>query len=515
MHSQVAACSICAAISRLRMKRLHFLTRSFVKLTLLVMFAGVACSAFAQTQAANLRTRYCWIDAKTGKPYPSLHLPRGSNVTTDSNGNIVPGDVSIVPGDPTHAFNAKTGQNLHQDPDGTWIDSATGEPYPTNDLPAGSNVTTDSNGNIVPGDVSIVPGDPTHAFNAKTGQNLVRVPCPPPTATTIPPTPTKTGCIGIGMTTPGAGQDAASKLAPVRMIPGGTNSGFAVDVKTPPGLNTIIFTTQRKNRIEVYLPNRLFAGKTFSGSMKVEIKNAGDQDELSGYSIRIGGQPTPLSSGVFSVALPDAAADSTAALVLVDKKGKQKAGVSLPLYPALSSLPREFDLPSSGTSGDLIVVHGPIEGAIDPTDYIKVGGKNIQLLAKSANQLVALNTSDVAGLTEIECRTNGSVAKSPFRNLTLKLWADKYNLLKGEGTTAHILVAGLERLEAPAKMTIETTGAVSMTGGNSQALSVTSSEVKPDGTYATDRALSSYEAGGFGVTVTVTVSPNCGSPDQP
>jgi hypothetical protein len=145
-------------------------------------------------------------------------------------------------------------------------------------------------------------------------------------------------------------------------------------------------------------------------------------------------------------------------------------------------LPQEFDLPSSGTSGDLIVVQGPIEGAIEATDYIKVGGKSIQLLAKSENQLVALNTSDVAGLTEIESNTNGRVTKSPFRNLTLKLWADKYHLLKGEGTTVHILVSGLERLEAPAKMTIETSGAVNMTGGNSQALSITSGEVKLDGT---------------------------------
>ena len=502
MHSQVAACSICAAISRLRMKRLHFLTRSFVNLTLLVMFAGVACTAFAQNVASSSTSPcYIWIDAATGKPAKTL-IPLGAK---------------LDPLDPNHATRPTTpdpngpdipGADYFRGPDGSWTDSATGKPAQT----------------LVPLGAKVDPLDPNHAIRPTTpdpsgpdipGATYVRVPCPQPSITTTPPTPTKTGCTGIGMTTPGAGQDAASVLAPVRTIPGGTNSGFAVDVKTPPGLNTIIFATPRKNRIEVYLPNRLFAGKTFSGSMKVEIKNAGDQDELSGYSIRIGGQLTPLSGGVFSLALPDAAADSTAALVLVDKKGKQKAGVSLPLYPTLSSLPREFDLPSSGTSGDLIVVHGPIEGAIEPTDYIKVGGKNIQLLAKSANQLVALNTSNGAGLTEIECKINGSVAESPFRNLTLKLWADKYNLLKGEGTTAHILVAGLERLEAPAKMTIETTGAVSMTGGNSQALSITSSEVKPDGTYATDRALSSYEAGGFGVTVTVTVSPNCGPPEQP
>jgi len=321
------------------------------------------------------------------------------------------------------------------------------------------------------------------------------------------PTP---GCSGIGMTSTGQGQYGPSKLVPATVIPGATSPGFAVDVKTPSGLNTVIFTTPRGNGIEVYLPNQLFSGKAFSASMKIDVKNP-DKNDPNGYEIRVGSQEAPLSNGVFSV-LPEAAAQSATELVLVDKKGKQKAGVSLPLYPPLPALPQQFDLPTSGTSGDLIVVRGPIEGAIQPSDYVKVGGKNIQVLAKTSNELVALNTSDVPGLTEIESNINGAVAKRRFRNLTLKLWADKYHLLKGEGTTTHILVGGLEQLEAPASMTIKTTGAVNMDGGNSQALSITAERVKSDGTYSLDRHLSSYEAGGFGVTVTVRAVPNCGSP---
>jgi hypothetical protein len=315
--------------------------------------------------------------------------------------------------------------------------------------------------------------DPEHASNPVTGQNLFwdgvkKTWVDAMTGKALgfhgarskKPCASKPGCTDIGMTTPGPGQDAASKLAPARIIQGGTSSGFASEIKTPPGLSTIIFTTERSNRIEVYMPNRLFHGKTFSGSMKVIFKNPADQNELTGYAIRIGDQQTALSNGVFSAALPSAAVQSTTDLVLVDKKGKQKAGVSLPVYPALPSLPQEFDLPRSGTSGDLILVQGPIGGAIGPTDYIKIGGNNIQLLAKSEGQLVALNMNDAPGLTEIESKINGSVAKSTFRNLTLKIWADKYHLLKGEGTTVHMLVSGLEKLETPASMTIDTTGTV-------------------------------------------------------
>jgi len=58
-----------------------------------------------------------------------------------------------------------------------WIDSKTGESVPT--IPAGATTSyTDSRG-IVHTSVSVGP-DGVHGYNEKTGQNYVRVPCPPP-----------------------------------------------------------------------------------------------------------------------------------------------------------------------------------------------------------------------------------------------------------------------------------------------------------------------------------------------
>ncbi|MDE2363003.1 MAG: porin family protein [Hyphomicrobiales bacterium] len=53
-------------------------------------------------------------------------------------------------------------------PDGSWIDAKTGNPVPTLTWPTSARW---------PG----LGGDFTHAQNDKTGANLVRVPCPPPT----------------------------------------------------------------------------------------------------------------------------------------------------------------------------------------------------------------------------------------------------------------------------------------------------------------------------------------------
>jgi hypothetical protein len=430
--------------------------------------------------------------------------------------------LSRGPYDYTRAYDRNTGRNFFFDKDKkAWIDAKTGEAVtPTNledalycclfqkvdkpDIAAGL---------IVGHSLSRGPYDYTRAYDRNTGRNFfydaskpawidsktgecVCPKCPCPTD--------KSQDDSFGLT-PGS----APKVNPK------TEPGFKAEIKNPLGLNTVIFTTPKNNRIELYLPRWLFAGKTFSATMKPEpSKNPSDQNELNGYSLALGGQQLPLNAGLFTLTLPNSASD-TVILFLVDKKGKEKVGVSLPVYLTRPVLPNELDLPMSGTSGDLLVVRGPIEGGIEQSDYIKLSGKPIQLLAKSLGQLVALNTNNVAGLTEIECKTNGMAAKSPFRNLTLKLSADKYELIKGEGTTVHIIVGGLEGITEPAKMTIVTSGTVNMAGGNSQALSISPGEVKQDGTYATDRGLQSYAAGSFGVTVTVTVNRPCADNPEP
>ena len=87
--------------------------------------------------------------------------------------------------------------------------------------------------------------------------------------------------------------------------------------------------------------------------------------------------------------------------------------------------------------------------------------------------------------------------------LTLDLSADSLNLLKGQSTTVHIVVHGLENLRVPAHMKIAVTGTVDMTGATE--LEILPRDISADGTYTTTRALHALAAGGFGVNVSVTV----------
>ena len=57
--------------------------------------------------------------------------------------------------------------------------------------------------------------------------------------------------------------------SPVVVLSNGP-SGFTTDVKTPTGLNTIIFTTPGKDILEVYLPNHLSKDSAFTATMKLK-----------------------------------------------------------------------------------------------------------------------------------------------------------------------------------------------------------------------------------------------------
>jgi hypothetical protein len=276
-------------------------------------------------------------------------------------------------------------------------------------------------------------------------------------------------------------------------------AGFNTDVKTPAGLNTIIFKTPAGDTLEVYLPNHLTQDSSFTATMKLIPAN-GQVTKSDDYHLLIQDQLFPATTGRFNVNL---LAGDTGRLILIDKKGKGVAGVQVPLF-AKGDLPLFTIAPTAGTSGEVIKIDCPATGLIRSDDYVKIGGHEVPILAGARGSLVILNDYSTPGLTEIEISLSGIVTKKEFRNITLKLSADKLNLIKGESTVVHIAVSGLEKLKAPAVMTVDASGPVSMGGGNSQTITIDPAAVTADGTYTTAETLFANSAGTFGIKVTVT-----------
>src|SRR4029077_15247056 len=87
----------------------------------------------------------------------------------------------------------------------------------------------------------------------------------------------------------------------------------------------------------------------------------------------------------------------------------------------------------------------------------------------------------------------------------------KLNLIRGETTTLHVMVLGLGGMSEDQSLDLQNTspGVVKMSGGEQQHLTIHGTEVRPDGSYATDRTLTGITAGGFGVTATLRWTDVC------
>src|SRR5260370_40050365 len=97
--------------------------------------------------------------------------------------------------------------------------------------------------------------------------------------------------------------------------------------------------------------------------------------------------------------------------------------------------------------------------------------------------------------------------KGTFRNVDLKLTAPKTSLKRGERTELHVEVSGLQGITQPVPLTLESTGVITMEGGNYQPLVIQPSQVGADGRYTTTRGITGVQAGVWGATATVVVQP--------
>jgi hypothetical protein len=88
----------------------------------------------------------------------------------------------------------------------------------------------------------------------------------------------------------------------------------------------------------------------------------------------------------------------------------------------------------------------------------------------------------VVGPTEIQRTEGQQVTKGTFRNLKVKMAAQKLGLQKGETTTVTIRVEGLKGITEPVRLQIENRSpdVVTMSNGNSQVIIIRPEDVPGD-----------------------------------
>jgi len=175
-------------------------------LMLLVAAASLAVLPERAMAQAKAQTGVCWINAKTGAPVRKENLVPNGATQDPTDPDRASATVRTEPEGPLTgpSFPHTATTNYVRGADGSWSNAATGEQVP--------------NENLVPSGATRDPADPDRAsatvrtepegpltgpsFPHTATTNYVRVPCPPPTQTTTPPTKVALGPgpTGVGFT---------------------------------------------------------------------------------------------------------------------------------------------------------------------------------------------------------------------------------------------------------------------------------------------------------------------------
>jgi hypothetical protein len=325
-----------------------------------------------------------------------------------------------------------------------------------------------------------------------------------------------------------------------------------VRTETAFGLQTTTFDTL-EGTVTVNLPDDLAAGDTISGTVIAEAKkqaapgdvnkkeNPADQpvgmDELSGYVVEVAKQPTPSQTHDKDLTNPCNGPEqnqngqsrvcrkwsipegvSRIPLVLKNRAGEIVSRTEVPVAPKgnVARAADDFSTPPLGQAGKPLSVKGPFDGDFANTT-VKLANHAAKFLASSPRKVVVESPRDLNGLTEIQIEYKGNtVAKCTYRSISVKLAADKLNLIKGEQTTLSVSLSGLIGLLSPlsVQLTNKSPQTVSMGGGETQIINVNPAELNGD-TFSTKRTLTGVQPGGFSISAVVgpikSEQPNCNS----
>lgn len=316
-----------------------------------------------------------------------------------------------------------------------------------------------------------------------------------------------------------------------------------VRTETASGLTTTSFDTL-VGTVTVNVPDDIAAGDTISGTVVSEAKGktvddqAKNQDELNGFVVEVAkpAQPAPKEGGNLIDFCKDPAQAGTThskevcnkwsipdgvtrvPVLLKNKDGKTVGKSDLPVGPKVNPAGAAVDVftPAVGQAGKPMSVKGPFDGDFAST-VVKVGNLGTKFLASSPRKVVVESPRDLKGPAEITVDHKGkTVAKCSYRNISVKLAADKLNLTKGEQTSLTVNLAGLIGLLSPVSVQLsnKSPGTVTMSGGEVQTIIVSPKEVNGD-MYTTQRALTGVQAGGFSITAVVdpqSVQSDCKMP---
>jgi hypothetical protein len=292
---------------------------------------------------------------------------------------------------------------------------------------------------------------------------------------------------------------------PAGLAPASAQEQTSAAGETAGGLHTVRFHTSA-GEVTVYLPDDIAAGDTLSGTVsfspagKTDAERETNLGTLRGDVVEVAGQPVPEGSGWWAK-IPEAAGPL---VVRLRGAGESRLGeVPIPVAPSPPEPPAGFGIPSYGQAGRSLPIPGPFGETGGGTGaHVEIGGREAPVLAQSPRQTIVLVPNDLAGPVHLRVEQGSTAAEGEVRILAVQLTADRVHLQRGERTTLHVEVRGLEGLSEPIPLhlTNESPQVVRLDRGDTQTVTIRPADVPPSGVLRLDRAIQSRRTGDFSIT---------------
>lgn len=204
--------------------------------------------------------------------------------------------------------------------------------------------------------------------------------------------------------------------------------GQEVKIDAASGLYIAILETE-KGDVKVYIPDGLASGDMISATVvlepegKTEDEKRRNEKELSEYSLELEREKRPTSRRNVKWTIPPGITGGVTYIVLRDDKENELVRAAVPVRTAPTSMEQvpnpnafEYEFPIIGQAGEAAQIKGPFDGDFDTTN-LKIGGKEVNLIAESPRRLVFKSPKEVIGQTQMELREGKSVLRRGFKNL--------------------------------------------------------------------------------------------------
>jgi hypothetical protein len=276
---------------------------------------------------------------------------------------------------------------------------------------------------------------------------------------------------------------------------------YGLKVSTQPGLLVVTFQTQQGS-VRAYLPDKLFPGKPFSGT--VEAPPEGASSAPTAYFLQLADQQVMVKNRTFNWTAPAEA--GAFPLRLRDFQGNELAHydlyVSLGPHPQ-PIIPEQFRVPDVIQSNTPIPVLGPFDGNSSSTTF-KLAGSAAEVLTEVPGKAMILSSTDQTGLLHYEVAKSSRKSDADTRVLSVRLIGLPTSFKKGRRYKIQLVVNGLAGIQqnteikleivTPAMVSIEAYPPLAFRPHDLEYIYIRPEEVGKDGTYTTRRTLQGIQS---------------------